>query len=271
MDIKILSCFHKEFTRPSSNVIYPIHVGKDLSNLNMEMICDNKGDNISLKNPNYCELTALYWFWKNMKSDIVGLTHYRRYFDFRNGRYKNKKINYANSKILCSEMIKDYSKSIKNIFDDGYDIVLPKQLTFPMAVKHQYMISHIKEDYFIMEEIVREKYPEYADAFDYIFNKTNKIYAYNMFIMKYEEFCKYCEWLFSLLLDIESKVKISEYEYQSRIFGFMSERLLNVYVYKNNLKVKEVPIVFIDDNEIVEENFMKNVLKDFRNYIKFKL
>ena len=77
---------HKNAKFPTESIYKPIQVGKKES---FTEIRDNTGDNISEKNPNYCELTAAYWIWKNDKSDITGLTHYRRYF------FKNKKSNYG--------------------------------------------------------------------------------------------------------------------------------------------------------------------------------
>ena len=83
--IKILVACHKSDTAIYQNDIYmPIQVGKALhANVELGFQCDNTGDNISEKNDSYCELTAIYWAWKNLKDiDYIGLCHYRRYFDF---------------------------------------------------------------------------------------------------------------------------------------------------------------------------------------------
>lgn len=45
---------------------------------------DHDGDNIDFLNPWYCELTGLYYLWKHVDDDIVGLEHYRTYF-WKNG------------------------------------------------------------------------------------------------------------------------------------------------------------------------------------------
>ena len=82
--IKILVACHKADPNIRQDDIYmPIQVGKALHpELDLGFQCDNTGDNISEKNGSYCELTALYWAWKNLKDvDYIGLCHYRRYFD----------------------------------------------------------------------------------------------------------------------------------------------------------------------------------------------
>ena len=59
-----------------------------------------------------------------------------------------------------------------------------------------------------------------------------KFHPYNMMVMRWADFDAYCKWLFGLLFEVEQKVDISHYStYQQRIFGFMAERLLNVWLF----------------------------------------
>jgi hypothetical protein len=67
MSTKILICTHKEFNYIPDNSFLPIHVGKEISAVDLPYQVDNTGTNISSKNKNYCELTALYWAWKNLE------------------------------------------------------------------------------------------------------------------------------------------------------------------------------------------------------------
>ena len=83
MNIKILVVTHKKYWMPKIEMYLPIQVG--LINKNdLGYLKDNTGDNISYKNPNYCELTAMYWAWKNIDVDYIGICHYRRYFTNKN-------------------------------------------------------------------------------------------------------------------------------------------------------------------------------------------
>ena len=83
MDIKILVASHKKAEMPEDSMYLPVHVGRALyPDREFGYQSDAEGDNISIKNPYYCELTALYWAWKNLKADYVGLAHYRRHFSY---------------------------------------------------------------------------------------------------------------------------------------------------------------------------------------------
>ena len=79
--IKILVATTKKYRMPKDPIYVPVQVGAALSNApDLPYMKDNTGDNISEKNPRYCELTGLYWAWKNLDADYLGLVHYRRYF-----------------------------------------------------------------------------------------------------------------------------------------------------------------------------------------------
>ena len=68
-----------------------------------------------------------------------------------------------------------------------------------------------------------------------------------MFVMKKQLFDEYCSWLFSILFELEKRIDISGYnQYEARVFGFISERLFNVWLEKQQLKVKEVPVVNLE-------------------------
>ena len=86
-DLNIFIACHKKCDLPTQEGYVPLHVGAEGKN-DLGLIKDSTGDNISLKNPNFCELTGLYWMWKNTKSKYIGLVHYRRYFFKKNTYHK---------------------------------------------------------------------------------------------------------------------------------------------------------------------------------------
>lgn len=80
MNIKMIVATHKAFDVPSDEFYLPVHVGHAVNPVDLGFQRDDEGDNISHLNRTYCELTAVYWAWKNLDADVVGLSHYRRFF-----------------------------------------------------------------------------------------------------------------------------------------------------------------------------------------------
>lgn len=236
MDIKILVAAHKKYWMPNDDVYLPIHVGRE-GKADLGYIGDNTGDNISAKNANYCELTGLYWAWKNLKCDYIGLCHYRRYF-----AGKNLHTNNAEKKKAVILHRQDYEKLLRE-----YDVILPvKRNYYIETVRSQYEHAHNKRDINEAEKIVTELYPEYSEAFAKVMGRT-KLHILNMFVMNKALFDEYCSWLFSILFELEKRIDITNYnKYEARVFGFISERLFNVWLEKQKLKVKEVPVVNLE-------------------------
>lgn len=245
-DITMLVCCHKKDYFRSGDGFRPVHVGKARSSVDLGIEGDDTGDNISIKNSNYCELTAHYWYWKNgKKTNYVGLSHYRRYFDF------DIKLPYGiNFKSITSpEAIAtppQLPDDIDRIFEK-YDIVLAKRKIYPFSLKIDYWICHIIEDYGILRNVIKERSPEILSSFDEVMNHQNQLSPCNMFLTTWNVFDEYSRWLFDILFEVERRVKISEYPNQARIFGFMAERLLNVYCHYKKLRIKYVPLVMVND------------------------
>lgn len=206
MDTKIYVITHKQCKVPDDELYVRLQVGRE-NKEDFGYLGDNTGENISSKNPNYCELTGMYWLWKNVKSDNIGICHYRRYF-------------LSNDTFLT----KEYIEGVLN----EYDVILPSKIVWRETVYNQYAINHKEKDMLVVREIIKEKHEKYLKAFDYVM-EGHTVYITNMIITHKNIFDRYCEWLFDILFEVERRIDISNYDdYQKRVFGFMSERLLNV-------------------------------------------
>jgi len=248
-NIKILVACHKKDIYHGDCVYMPIQVGKDLSNVDLEMQGDNTGENISYKNGNYCELTAMYWAWKNLKNvDYIGLCHYRRYFDFH-----SQALDYYPKTCFSNEYIDklnfDIPTSVIALLKQGKAIV-PKKIIYKGTIFHNYCGDHYSKDIRIIKNLIWENGDEkYKKAFWDVMFKNNKLHPANMFIMSWEQFDKFCNWLFDILSRLEDRIDISWYTpYQKRIYGFISERLLNVFFKAEDIDIKEYPIIYFGED-----------------------
>ncbi|EZP75266.1 exopolysaccharide biosynthesis protein [Parageobacillus genomosp. 1] len=253
-DLVILVATHKKYQMPQESIYLPLHVGRE-GKEDLGYQGDNTGDNISIKNQNYCELTGLYWAWKNLSCEYIGLCHYRRYFTNKNliqrFLYRNKKFDL----ILTESEIKKLLKE--------YDVILPKKRNYYIeTVWSHYKNAHHIKDLEETRNIIREKYPNYLEAFNRVM-AGSKLHLYNMFIIKKEYFDEYCEWVFDILFELEKRIDISGYNsYQKRIFGFIAERLFNVWIEQKHLKSKQLNVVNIEKI---------NQFKKLTNFISRKL
>ena len=233
MNPKIIVATHKQYWMPNDSIYLPLHVGAEGKSIDLGYTKDNSGDNISAKNKNYCELTGLYWAWKNLDADYVGLAHYRRHFCIKGAKGDKKE------KVLNKTQLEDLLKD--------NEVILPTPRNYYIETNYsQYAHAHHTIDLDTTRVILTERYPEYVKAYDDSMKLTIG-HRFNMFIMKRDKFDAYCEWLFDILFDLEKRLDISDYnENDSRVFGFVSERLLDVWIETNNVKYKEVPYVFME-------------------------
>ena len=231
-NIKVIVATHKKYEMPNDKMYIPIHVGSE-GKKELGYVKDNTGDNISDKNSYFCELTGLYWAWKNLDFDYLGLVHYRRHFCLKK-KSKNKFCNVMN--------LEETKELLKNT-----DVILPKKRNY--FIENLY--SHYDHTMYVepldmTRKIIEEIYPEYLEYFDRLHKRTSA-HMFNMFIMKKEICDDYCEWLFNILFKLEKRVDMSKYNsFHSRFYGRISELLLDVYLQKNNISYKEVGFIYME-------------------------
>ena len=235
MSTKIIIAAHKLCDLPKDSIYLPVQVGKALHpSLTLDGFQpDNVGENISGKNANFCELTAIYWGWKNLDADYVGLVHYRRFLGVR-------KENDALASVLTSE-------EAERLCAEN-DIVLPnKRRYYIETIFSHYGHTHDKSHLEKTREILRGYSLEYLQAFDKVMNRR-WAHMFNMFIMKKSLMDEYCSWMFPILFELENQIDLKGLSpFDARLFGRISEFLLDVWILKNGYKYKEVKMIQIGD------------------------
>lgn len=211
-----MSCFHKDkklkkrYDMPEW--VRPIQAGAALTDERIAAICDNVGENISEKNKNYSELSALYWVGKHGSADYLGLYHYRRTLDVTD-------------------------EDLGRLQANGIDVVLPfPTIHYPDILEHHR--RYLKEkDWEAMAMALRELAPAYAEALPEIFSGAY-FYNYNMLIARRPVFRAYCDWLFPILARTEELSDPKGSERADRYIGYMGENLTTLYFlyHKNDLR-----------------------------------
>ena len=197
----------EDFLKDDRDYLTPIQVGKYFTDLNIAPVHDDSGDNISFMNDRYCELTAMYWIWKNASSDWVGLCHYRRHF----------------------AMGKELIQHLPNL---AVDVILPTPIFTVPSVASVYKRDHEAADWEVMMKILQNNAPDYYKTAKTFFTGAY-YYGYNMLIARKSIFDAYCAWLFPLLTLIEEQCQCKRQGYQQRYIGFLAERLTSLYFVHN--------------------------------------
>ena len=227
LKIEILVAAHKKFPMPEKKGYLPILVGATKNyKPGIEYQRDDEGENISAKNPNYNELTAVYWAWKNLKDvDAIGLVHYRRLF------FDSKPYN-LNNVISIENVEKLLTK---------YDVILPKKRNYYIETNYShYVHAHHQEPLDKTREIIQASYPQYLVKYDEVM-KRSKAHMFNMFIMKRDVFESYCSFMFGVLGKLEKQVDLTGYSVQEkRVYGYISELLMDVWLETNAFNYTEL-------------------------------
>lgn len=223
MQTQIFVMTHKAYQEQQDPVYRTLQVGRVTGDQSLPYEGDDTGENISDQNWLYGELTGFYWIWKNYREkDAVGICHYRRFFLNEEGRIMSG----ADYDALMSE----------------YELIVPKPNISDQTNREGYAESHNLQDLLAVGDAVDKLSPDFSDAFREMLEKKSSYYA-NLCVMRHQDFDAYCGWMFAVLTEAGKKIDVSSYDnYHKRVYGFLSELLLNTWIIKKNYRLYEAAV-----------------------------
>lgn len=235
-ELCVIVAVHKPYDVVQRDCYLPIHVGAIYAMQHLGFQRDDQEEHISEKNNLYCELTALYWAWKNLSTDALGLVHYRRYFGYPSRC--RPWVKYREQIITGDELQQMLQKT---------PILLPKKWNYFIESREaQYAHAHGKEGLDVLRIVLKYRSPQYLPAFERSMKRTSG-HCFNMFVMR-RDFCDaYCAWLFDTLFEVEALMrKTIPDAITPRLFGFLAERMLDCWIETNEYLYAELPVVYME-------------------------
>ena len=246
--VTVIIAAHMRYQMPTDTMYLPIHVGaagkESIEDNGIIYQRDDEGENISALNPYFCELTGLYWAWKNISSDYIGLAHYRRHFSY-----------HPHSKDKWDAVLK--KSEIENDLGQVKVFVPEKRHYWIETLYSHYAHTHYASQLDETRRIIEERYPEYVNSFDKAV-KRRWGYMFNMMIMERGAFDAYCSWLFDILFELRTRIGKEAEEsldrFQGRFYGRISEIILNVWLEEQlrvgkikRAEIKEIPFTHMEE------------------------
>lgn len=211
---------------PLPDYYSPIQAGAALCDMCLAALSDDTGENISVKNGNYSELTVLYWIWKNKLGD-VGLPEENRNQYYGLAQYRRR---------LLLE-----PDDLFRIVDNAVDVVLPYPMPYEPDINAHHERYLKRTDWEVLLEVLREQCPDYADGFGEIL-KQPYMYNYNIILARKQVLREYCGWLFPILEQVERRSIPQGSERSDRYLGYMGEMLETLYFFHNRDRLNIVHI-----------------------------
>ncbi len=243
---QIFVVYHTAAPLFESELLHPIQTGAALSAEKLPMLHDDTGEHRSQQNPSWCELTVLYWIWKNAlhaapQCDYWGLCHYRRFMSF------TRKPSGQQRKIEIARFQRDFEKHFAHAPTlSSYDLYLPESYDcYPLTVEQDYLAAHPAEGWHLMKQVLIDLQPDYESTMHEVLTGHKVHFALN-FVMRRDHFDAAMSWIFSLVEEWQQRVKTLDLESSlpPRLMGFIIERFINIWYChqqrENQLRVKEV-------------------------------
>jgi lipopolysaccharide biosynthesis glycosyltransferase len=262
----IYVCHHQPGSYFEDACFRPIQVGAATNaDHDLGLLRDDTGTHISDKNPTFCELTALYWAWKNdTDADWIGLMHYRRFLDFTGADHRPDTHGCVNVNHVDASTFDRFglnAATVQPLIASQPDIqaILPKKWHVKnagyknLAQQYAHAPHHFEKDLALLRTVLEACYPESIQHYDAVMNSAEGYFT-NLFVLRKPLFDAYCEWLFTILFEVEKRLDMTNYSRAAkRVLGYLSERLFNVFIAQQNLvsplNVIELERIFIQSKK----------------------
>lgn len=250
--LEIFAVGHRIDRMPAIPGVRRILAGAQTGRPDAEILSDDRGDSLAHRNPDFSEMTAIYWVWKNLTDlDAVGFCHYRRYFDFReSARHSSRK-----TPLHTPEEVRAHASSfvdrsvIAQVLDDGA-IVVTRTTEEGVANAEQYMTAHVPEHYLAMVNFILARHPRLAPQV-VAHVRDSGFCGNNMFLMRWADFDRLCQFWFDCLFGLDREIGSKPVGYQRRVLAFLSERIFDIYIRwlrDSGRRVIEYPLFFLEDS-----------------------
>lgn len=236
---------HKEIANQVNGVYKYIGLGGLTSSVDAS---DSSGiESIHKLNREFCELTGLYYLWKNIKDEAIGLCHYRRFLNLLPSGVNNSNHCTMSWSPDLHELLSNQGQQVMvdQILSE-YDCILPR------AIYCDSIDKHYRQEHGSLE------WECFLKKLDLLYGNTHSLrlekrfFVGNIFIFKKEIFEKYCEDLFHVIFDVYKECgSYSEIEgarYQPfRYPGYLAERFMTAFINANRIKYFEAQVLTIDN------------------------
>lgn len=235
---------HKKCNRPSLDGYKLLAVGSKGKKFPDDYVRDDVGDNISEYNNSYCELTGLYWIWKNDKSQNVGLVHYRRFFVNveKTLKFKGRYV-FWNTKKYSIMSIDELERELI-----GYDVLI--KMSDKKSISNEQLFEQFlgTEIWNELNDVIRLQEEKYKASFKNLCKEKQHVNC-NMFYGKKYIINRYCEWVFGILDGVD-QIHLKKYEkrYNNREMGYLAELLFGVWLDAEGILYKELPVINVGDD-----------------------
>jgi hypothetical protein len=226
---RILVVAHKPCRLPDDPLYLPILVN-GCPPFVPGAVSDGSGDHIAGKNREYCELTALYWAWKNLHADFIGLAHYRRYFVVSSFLRRTRKW-------MAIPGPDQFRQCLAR-----HTVILPRPRRYYIETRYSHFVhAHGEAALLACRRVLEGRCPDYLPAFETVMSRRSG-HIWNMFIMRRDLLHLYCTWLFDCLFAVGVDLK----ETPPRLMGYLGERLLDVWLERHAIPYAELPVIHME-------------------------